>query len=664
MPASRVPPQGIQEYPSTRPPLPSSGGGPAVGPLTRLEKACAPDFVPIVVGTCPAKGERGAPTEASVWACEAMRLREGADVGADVLRRPRVKWTGRDGHPTEMLAVRVGPEVKAGTCEPGLTFKQLENRFGKGQHMRCRVIPRYGERQGQKPDVDSSGIPLLQEDGSPVMVDKIRLIDDSKRNSANDKLMRQTETTTLCRFTLIATIADKLVEMCRELGCAVPRLVFSVDDLEGAYRQIATSDPEMSVICTYSYKPGDQGVRFFPCNGHTFGAKSSVTNFTRTPTFICHVAQCVLAIPCQAYVDDYCAGDFYFSDAAKTGGAAEALNDVHNVFGFRLEPCKHQPPAQVNTFLGVTADTTHLQDACPYIEFRPDQRRTTRVTSMLQQACPSAEEPRGKLTPAMARSIRGKLLWLLAAAWGSVGRAALQPLTTMCGSQRSEHHWSPRLETMTNFLGLLFDSLPPLRCFVGRPARPKVVVYTDAQYSEAGRKGIGVVAIDTEPGERVICGDEIPRHIMDWIHSVRQEQTNINHCELLAALVAILTFPEMFRGRNVLLFTDNLTVLRCLVHGYMRTPELAHISNAIHLLLARLQTQCYASHVPGDANPADIPSRVPFICPHGKHILDPDRLRAGKTGAADTDTVNLLQAQHWPTVFPSAEQLQDLAAFL
>ena len=37
---------------------------------------------------------------------------------------------------------------------------------------------------------------------------------------------------------------------------------------------------------------------------------------------------------------------------------------------------------------------------------------------------------------------------------------------------------------------------------------------------------------------------------------------------------------------------------------------------------------------------------------------------ARKTGAADTDTINLLQAQHRPTIFPNAEQLQDLTAFL
>ena len=55
---------------------------------------------------------------------------------------------------------------------------------------------------------------------------------------------------------------------------------------------------------------------------------------------------------------------------------------------------------------------------------------------------------------------------------------------------------------------------------------------------------------------------------------------------------------------------------------------------------------------------------VARVCRHvwsdDEHILDPAR----KTGAADTDTVNLPQAQHSPTVFPRAAQLQDLAAFL
>ena len=99
----------------------------------------------------------------------------------------------------------------------------------------------------------------------------------------------------------------------------------------------------------------------------------------------------------------------------------------------------------------------------------------------------------------------------------------------------------------------------------------------------------------------------------------------------------------------------------------MRTPELAHISSFTPMPSStssspgchRLQAQCYASNVPGDANPADIPSRVPFIWSDGEHIIDHARLRAGKTGAADTDTVNLLQARHRPAVFPRAEQLQE-----
>ena len=54
----------------------------------------------------------------------------------------------------------------------------------------------------------------------------------------------------------------------------------------------------------------------------------------------------------------------------------------------------------------------------------------------------------------------------------------------------------------------------------------------------------------------------------------------------------------------------------------MRTPELAAMSNGLHLLLAGLLSRCYSLHVPGLANPTDIPSRVPFIAVGGSWVLD------------------------------------------
>ena len=70
-------------------------------------------------------------------------------------------------------------------------------------------------------------------------------------------------------------------------------------------------------------------------------------------------------------------------------------------------------------------------------------------------------------------------------------------------------------------------------------------------------------------------------------------------------LVAMLMFPEMFRGRNVLLFTASLTVLRCLMHGYMRTLELAHLPGCARARPApRIRTRstsCWHKHSQGTA---------------------------------------------------------------
>ena len=98
--------------------------------------------------------------------------------------------------------------------------------------------------------------------------------------------------------------------------------------------------------------------------------------------------------------------------------------------------------------------------------------------------------------------------------------------------------------------------------------------------------------------------------------------------------------------------------LSACVHGYSRQPEMATLSNAIHLLLADSCSRAYFLHVPGKANCADIPSRVPFIANGNTMELDPTRL-----SVSDARTVAALNAFFLPTMFPSASQLADLSTF-
>ena len=125
-----------------------------------------------------------------------------------------------------------------------------------------------------------------------------------------------------------------------------------------------------------------------------------------------------------------------------------------------------------------------------------------------------------------------------------------------------------------------------------------------------------------------------------------------------------MTFPDILYDREVLLFVDNMTALKCLVDGYSAYPELATLSNVSHILLASLRSRCYSLHVPGLANPADIPSRVPFIRNlDGNFSLDPSLLSAGKTGPSDVETVRKIAAHHRPMVAPTAAQLRDISAW-
>ena len=98
---------------------------------------------------------------------------------------------------------------------------------------------------------------------------------------------------------------------------------------------------------------------------------------------------------------------------------------------------------------------------------------------------------------------------------------------------------------MSNFFDLLFRHLPPLRWYLSTPPRKNVVLYTDAQYSADGRKGVGVILADRESGLNYSCGGLVSDELLTWISSLRDIQPHINHCKLLAVVVALMTFPDI-----------------------------------------------------------------------------------------------------------------------
>lgn len=122
------------------------------------------------------------------------------------------------------------PATLAQACR----WAQLRNKHGRGVNMRCRVLRRHGVIQGTKQEKVASGSEsnLTNSNGSPLMVAKIRMIDDSKRSLSNSMLHRCCESIAPCRFTYLAYVADEPVTQCAAANRAVPKLVCSIDNME------------------------------------------------------------------------------------------------------------------------------------------------------------------------------------------------------------------------------------------------------------------------------------------------------------------------------------------------------------------------------------------------------------------------------------------------
>ena len=103
-----------------------------------------------------------------------------------------------------------------------------------------------------------------------------------------------------------------------------------------------------------------------------------------------------------------------------------------------------------------------------------------------------------------------------------------------------------------------------------------------------------------------------------------ERATQISIGELLAVFLLCWSFPAQLKKASAALFIDNIGVVYNLVNGSARSPDLASLTFAIHLLWQRLEVEPWLEHVQNWSNPADGGSRIgvqdPVAAKLGVHL--------------------------------------------
>ena len=210
------------------------------------------------------------------------------------------------------------------------------------------------------------------------------------------------------------------------------------------------------------------------------------------------------------------------------------------------------------------------------------------------------------MSPAEASRIKGKVGFLLTTTYKRVGRAATQPLVQRTFQDKDMHFSSP-MSHMLEFFEVLFPLVPPKLIDVfpcrAQSGRKPLIMYTDACFSDEF-SGLGAVLI--LPTGR-FAALECPRWIRKRLN--RNAKTVINQLELLAVILANLTFYEWLIDERVIYFEDNTCALSAMINGYASKEDMARLTNMYHLQNFFMNVDAWHDWVPSAANIADVPSR-------------------------------------------------------
>lgn len=198
--------------------------------------------------------------------------------------------------------------------------------------------------------------------------------------------------------------------------------------------------------------------------------------------------------------------------------------------------------------------------------------------------------------------------------WGKVGRAFLRPISErqyLRYPSKSLFELDDALRiSLQRWRGLIKEG-PPRSIDFKVEKRSDVVIFANGftsdprdRFKEPDR--VGAVIFDPKLGAPTQFSEVIPEAIQaKWL----PRNTQIVPIEMVAPILALMTFRDRLLNTDLLLLIDSESVEASLVKGYSSREDLCDLISAFWNLITELKVRVFIDRVSTDANPADWPSR-------------------------------------------------------
>ena len=308
------------------------------------------------------------------------------------------------------------------------------------------------------------------------------------------------------------------------------------DDCKKAYRRLPCRNPGLMVVCLFN--PATKTVEYFIIPGFCFGYYSAVLGWNRITALYTHLGRRLLAIPATGYYDDFQIGGPWYDQPSSQG----TFNTFVDMFGPGFDESKHVDFDEPAVNLGVLSDFSRVHiDATVTLgvtEERKDKLRTVVRGAFAERT----------IRRAQSTKLFGKSRFVLCPIFGRVGLGVLQPLQTV----RTEAPVVPGSEVYESLSSLLeiLDRLQPVVYSLFRRRDWAVVILSDASFDMAtGSGGLGVVIWCPQRRELFYTAVADTRKLVAVLRDIQLKKTYITQLELIAAVCAYITWPDILGHR-------------------------------------------------------------------------------------------------------------------